>query len=636
MYAQYHGPDGLRVIAQRAHNQAVVFAEAAKLLGHEILGDGSFFDTVRVNVKPAGVTAEGVLGHARAMGLNLRPIDDFTVGVSFDETTTQEHLEALVGAFGDGVSDKSAAKAMVHDIATRVAGEVGSMYLGEEHLRTSEFMTHPVFNTYKSETEMMRYLHELEMKDLSLNHSMISLGSCTMKLNAATEMIPVTWPKFTECHPFSPWEQVEGYRTLLSTLHAALCEITGFDAMSSQPNSGATGEYAGLVAIREYQKSVGEGHRNVCLIPVSAHGTNPASAVMAGMRVVTVKSDTEGRVDLDDLAAKIDKHKDNLSAFMITYPSTFGVFEASISQMLDMVHEAGGQVYMDGANMNAQVGLTSPGAIGADVCHLNLHKTFCIPHGGGGPGVGSIGVKEHLAPHLPGHSVVMTGGAGKNVTAKADGQIAAAPFGSALILPIPWMYIRMMGADGLKRATQVAVLNANYMARRLKEHFHLAFTSEDGWVAHEFIIDLRPLKAASGITEEDVAKRLIDYGFHAPTMSWPVPGTLMVEPTESESKEELDRFCDAMIAIRQEIQDVMDGKLPAEDNPLVNAPHTAADVMADDWSHPYSRQQAAYPAAWTRTNKFWPSVSRVDNVYGDRHLVCSCPPLDLYADDEED
>jgi glycine dehydrogenase len=486
---------------------------------------------------------------------------------------------------------------------------------------------------------MLRYLKALENKDLALNHSMISLGSCTMKLNATSEMIPITWNEFANIHPFAPHDQVVGYHELIEDLNKDLSEITGFAAVSAQPNAGATGEYAGLLAIKKYLESKGEHDRNICLIPKSAHGTNPASAAMAGMKVVVVENDEKGNIDTADLEAKIAKHKDKLAAFMVTYPSTFGVFEEAIVEIIDAVHDAGGQVYMDGANMNAQVGLTSPGLIGADVCHLNLHKTFCIPHGGGGPGVGSIGVASHLAPFLPGH-VVDPEASGKLCgndicVPKKEGAVAGAPFGSAAILPISWMYIKMLGEPGLKLATSTAIMNANYMAARLNGAYDVLFTGKNGQCAHEFILDLRPMKATTGVTEEDIAKRLQDYGFHSPTMSWPVAGTLMIEPTESEDLAELDRFCNAMLAIRAEIDDIGSGRISIEDSPLRNAPHTMEDIMSSSWNRPYSRETGAYPAPWVRANKFWPTCGRVDNVYGDRNLVCTCPPIEAYMDEEE-
>jgi len=496
--------------------------------------------------------------------------------------------------------------------------------------RSSPFLTHPVFNTHHSETQMLRYMKALESKDLSLNWSMISLGSCTMKLNATAEMAPVTWPEVGNMHPFAPIDQTAGYVEMITSLNKDLARITGFAAVSTQPNSGAQGEYAGLLCIRAYHASRGESHRNVCLIPVSAHGTNPASAAMCGMKVVVVKSDEAGNIDMKDLAEKAEKHKDNLGALMITYPSTYGAYEETIIDIVNLVHSHGAQVYMDGANMNAQVAVTSPGYIGADVCHLNLHKTFCIPHGGGGPGVGSIGVAAHLAPFLPGHPVIPCSGEGANVVVKSDSTVSAAPYGSASILPISWMYIKMLGEKGLHESTGMAILNANYMAKRIEEGYNVLFKGRNGQCAHEFILDLRPFKEY-GIVEEDVAKRLQDYGFHSPTMSWPVPGTLMVEPTESEDKAELDRFCDAMLSIRKEIEDVISGRIAIADSPLKAAPHTMDMVYADEWNKPYSRKTAAFPAPWvTPAHKFWPTVGRIDNVYGDRNLICTCPPLSAY------
>merc|ERR1712032_1498627 len=515
----------------------------------------------------------------------------------------------------------------------------GKFEVSPKYERDEEILTHAIFRQHQSETQMLRYLKALENRDLSLNHSMISLGSCTMKLNATSEMIPVTWPEFSNIHPFAPKDQTIGYQELIEDLNRDLAEITGFAAVSAQPNSGATGEYAGLLAIKNYLEHKGEGHRNICLIPKSAHGTNPASATMAGMKVVVVDNDDEGNCDIVDLKAKIAKHDGNIAAFMVTYPSTFGVFEEGIKDIIGIIHDAGGQVYMDGANMNAQVGLTSPGLIGADVCHLNLHKTFCIPHGGGGPGVGSIGVREHLAPYLPGHAVGPEASGklcGSDLCVeKSTGAVAGAPFGSAAILPISWMYIKMLGAEGLKSATGHAILNANYMAARLNGAYDVLFTGRNGQCAHEFILDLRPLKASTEVTEEDVAKRLQDYGFHSPTMSWPVAGTLMVEPTESEDLAELNRFCDAMLSIRAEIDDVGSGRIPLEESPLRNAPHTMESVMGEKWDLPYSREVAAYPAPWIKANKFWPSCGRVDNVYGDRNLVCTCPPLSAYEEEED-
>ena len=599
MYAVYHGPDGLRAMAQRVHDTAGTLADALRQAGHTVHHE-NFFDTLRV-------TPRGPLAAAKANVL-LREFPDGSVGLALDETTDLAALNTLLAVFG---------------IAP--VTEITPHPLPAATARTSSFLTHPVFNTHRTETQMMRYLRQLEGRDLALNHSMIPLGSCTMKLNAAAEMIPVTWPEFGNLHPFAPVDQAQGYAELFRQLEAWLAEITGFAAVSLQPNAGSQGEYTGLLVIRAYHLSRGDTHRNICLIPTSAHGTNPASAVMAGMTVVGVACDAHGNVDLADLRQKVDQHSANLAALMVTYPSTHGVFEEGIREICDLVHANGGQVYMDGANLNAQVALCRPGDIGADVCHLNLHKTFCIPHGGGGPGMGPIGVGAHLAPFLPGHSIIKTGGA------QAIGEVSQAPWGSASILPISWMYIRMMGAAGLEHATKVAILNANYMARRLDPYFPVLYKGKNGHVAHECILDVREWKQRAGIEVEDVAKRLMDYGFHAPTMSWPVVGTLMIEPTESESLEELDRFCDAMIAIHGELVAIEEGRLDKSDNPLKNAPHTAECVMADDWPHAYSREVAAFPLPWLRTNKFWPSVRRVDNVYGDRHLFCTCAPVEEVA-----
>jgi len=572
------------------------------------------------------MTAAEVQAGAASVGANVRIIDENTVGISMGEGITREDISKLLeGAFKISNPDVSA--------------DVSLTEVHESVAREGDIMLHPIFRQHHSETQMLRYLKALENRDLALNQSMISLGSCTMKLNATSEMIPITWPELCDIHPFAPADQVVGYHELIKDLNEDLSEITGFAAVSAQPNSGATGEYAGLLTIKRYLESKGEGHRNICLIPKSAHGTNPASAVMAGMKVVVVDNDNEGNIDMADFRAKVEKHGPNLAAFMVTYPSTFGVFEEAIVEIIDTFHEAGGQVYMDGANMNAQVGLTSPGLIGADVCHLNLHKTFCIPHGGGGPGVGSIGVAAHLAPHLPGHSMhpeasgVLCGS--DLCKPSTEGAVAGAPFGSAAILPISWMYIKMNGEDGLRKATEFAILNANYMAARLDGAFDVLFRGKNGQCAHEFILDLRPLKASTGVTEEDVAKRLQDYGFHSPTMSWPVAGTLMIEPTESEDLAELDRFCDAMLAIRAEIDDVGSGRMKYEDSPLRHAPHTSDDLLSEKWDRGYSRETGAYPAPWSRSNKFWPTCGRVDNVYGDRNLVCTCPPLENYQDDED-
>mmetsp|Transcript_21219 Transcript_21219/g.30014 ORF Transcript_21219/g.30014 Transcript_21219/m.30014 type:complete len:1012 (-) Transcript_21219:198-3233(-) len=623
-YAVYHGPEGIKNIAGRIHALAAVSHRELGKAGFKVT-DGPFFDTFSVDVSSKGMTAAQVQEGAVAVGANVRVIDENTVGVSMGEGITRDDIKVLLsGAFGVADADVTADASM-----TEVDQSVA---------REGEILEHPIFHQHHSETQMLRYLKALENRDLSLNHSMISLGSCTMKLNATSEMIPITWPTLCNIHPFAPHDQVTGYHELIEDLNKDLSEITGFAAVSAQPNSGANGEYAGLLAIKNYLTSKGEGHRNICLIPKSAHGTNPASATMAGMKVVVVDNDDKGNIDIDDLKTKIEKHSKNIAAFMVTYPSTFGVFEEAIVEIIDMVHEAGGQVYMDGANMNAQVGLTSPGLIGADVCHLNLHKTFCIPHGGGGPGVGSIGVASHLVPHLPGHAVDPEASGkvcgSENAVPRKDGAVAAAPFGSAAILPISWMYIKMNGTDGLTLATQTAILNANYMAARLNGAYDILFTGKNGQCAHEFILDLRPLKASTGVTEEDVAKRLQDYGFHSPTMSWPVAGTLMVEPTESEDLAELDRFCDAMLAIRAEIDEVGSGRISIADSPLRNAPHTMDDILSKKWDRPYTREVGAYPAPWIRANKFWPTCGRVDNVYGDRNLVCTCPPLEAYEEDD--
>jgi glycine dehydrogenase len=560
---------------------------------------------------------EQLLAAALERGINLRRYDDGAIGVALDEATTRDDLVDLLAVFGaaEGALD-----------VEELAGQVDLAY-PEPHRRTSDFLTHPVFNSYHSETEMLRYITKLQSRDLSLTHSMIPLGSCTMKLNATTEMYPVSWPGFGQLHPFVPLDQAQGYQELFHTLEAWLAEITGFAATSLQPNAGSQGEYTGLLVIRAYHHSRGDHHRDVCLIPGSAHGTNPASSTLAGLRVVVVKTDSEGNIDVDDLRAKAEKYKDELAALMVTYPSTHGVFEAAIVDICRIVHENGGQVYLDGANMNALVGVARPGDFGADVCHLNLHKTFCIPHGGGGPGVGPICAAEHLAPFLPGH-VVVPGVGGS----RAIGAVSSAPWGSPSILPISYAYIAMMGTEGLKKATEVAILNANYIARRLDPYFPVLYKGANGYVAHECIIDVRQLRDSSGIQAEDVAKRLMDYGFHAPTMSFPVPGTLMIEPTESESQAELDRFCNALISIRQEIQDIEDGRSDAHDNPLLNSPHSAAMIAADEWDHPYSRMQAAYPASWVRDHKFWPAVARIDNVYGDRNLFCVCVPVEEFEE----
>ncbi|HEY1848596.1 MAG TPA: aminomethyl-transferring glycine dehydrogenase [Opitutaceae bacterium] len=607
MYAVYHGPDGLRRIARRIKGLTGALARGLRAAGATVR-DEPFFDTLTVgNVAPERVHAA-----AEAKGFNLRHIDGSRVGISLGENATIEDVQAIVSVFG---SAKAAHAAADLEFAAPLA-------------RTSPFLTAGVFQRHHTEHEMLRYIKRLEAKDLSLCQSMISLGSCTMKLNAASELFPVSWPEFSALHPFAPADQARGYRRMFRDLEAWLCEITGFAAISLQPNAGSQGEYAGLLVIRAFHESRGEGRRNVCLIPTSAHGTNPASATMCGFHVVPVRCDEAGNIDVADLKAKAAEHSGDLAALMVTYPSTHGVFEASIRDICAAVHQNGGQVYMDGANMNAQVGLTSPGHIGADVCHLNLHKTFCIPHGGGGPGMGPIGVAAHLAPFLPGHAVVSPfSGKGRAHL----GAVSAAPWGSASILVIPWMYIRMMGAGGLTAATKAAILNANYVAKRLEKHFPVLYRGASGLVAHECIVDLRGWKK-HGLEAEDAAKRLMDYGFHAPTLSFPVPGTFMIEPTESETKAELDRFCEAMISIHGEMQAVVNGESDKVNNPLKNAPHTAKVVCADEWNHPYSRETAAFPAPWTRESKFWPAVGRVDNVYGDRNLVCSCAGMEAYAE----
>jgi glycine dehydrogenase len=604
-YAVYHGPEGLRRIARRVHGLARVLALGLRRLGFDA-GAEPFFDTLRVRATPQ--QGRAIVERARERRINLRAYGDGSVGVALDETARPGELDELFAVFSPGAVPFTAGELV----------EAAELDAPLPLARASAFLTHPVFTSHHSEHEMLRYLHTLQERDLSLAHSMIPLGSCTMKLNASSEMAPVSWPALAKLHPFAPPEQTRGYRAIFDDLERWLAEITGFAAVSLQPNSGAQGEYAGLATIRAYHRSRGEAARDVCLIPVSAHGTNPASAVLAGFRVVAVACDSRGNIDVADLRARAEQHRGRVGALMVTYPSTHGVFEESIREICDVVHQAGGQVYMDGANMNAQVGLTRPAAIGADVCHLNLHKTFCIPHGGGGPGMGPIAVAAHLAPFLPGHPVLPTGG---------SGPVAAAPWGSALILAISWMYIRMMGEPGLRRATEVAILNANYMARRLEPLYPIVYKGERGFVAHEFILDARGFKKA-GIEVEDIAKRLMDYGFHAPTMSFPVVGTLMVEPTESEPLVELDRFCDAMARIRAEIRDVEEGRVAAEESPLRRAPHTAAAVTAADWPRPYPRQQGAFPAPWVRERKFWPSVARVDNAWGDRNLFCTCPGVE--------
>ena len=610
MYAVYHGPQGLQRIAQRVHLLTGILAKGLRQLGYTV-NDAPVFDTLKISGGPHNQQA--LVAAAEARQVNLRIYADGAVGVSLDEATTVAELQTLFAIFG--AADLIGVETLAGDV---------DLHLPAPHARTSAYLTHPVFNRYHSETEMLRYITRLQSRDLSLTHSMIPLGSCTMKLNATTEMIPVTWPEFAQLHPFAPRAQTAGYQEMFRRLEAWLAEITGFAATSLQPNAGSQGEYAGLLVIRAYHQAQGNGHRTVCLIPSSAHGTNPASAVMAGMDVVVVKCDENGNVDLVDLRAKAEQHSANLAALMVTYPSTHGVFEEEIAEICTIIHGQGGQVYMDGANMNAQVGLTRPGDFGADVCHLNLHKTFCIPHGGGGPGMGPICVAAHLAPYLPNHAVV--NGIGGE---QAAGAVSAAPWGSAAILPISYTYIAMMGGRGLTLATKVAILNANYIAARLEPYYPVLYRGKHGRVAHECILDTRPLKQWA--EAEDIAKRLMDYGFHAPTMSFPVPGTLMIEPTESESLAELDRFCDAMIAIRGEIAAIERGEADPHDNALKHAPHPAKVVLADEWHHAYSRESAAYPARWVRENKFWPAVARIDNVYGDRNLVCACPPVEAYG-----
>jgi glycine dehydrogenase len=611
LYAMHHGPEGLRAIAKRVHHFTTQLASALDGTTHTVVNN-SWFDTLTIQTE----SADAIHTLAESRGFNLRRINDTHIGISLDETTTAEELESLVELFGgaystEGTKEKSDAPSSMSPLL----------------LREMDYLQHPLFHDYRTETEMLRYLKRLENKDISLTRAMIPLGSCTMKLNAAAEMIPVSWPEFARMHPFAPAHQTVGYLAMLEELSKWLTECTGYDAMSLQPNSGAQGEYAGLMAIRRYHRARGESHRNICLIPTSAHGTNPASAVMAGMKVVLVSCDDSGNVDMQDLRAKVNAHSADLAAIMVTYPSTHGVFEASIVELCELIHEHGGQVYVDGANLNALVGLAGPGKFGADVSHLNLHKTFCIPHGGGGPGMGPIGVGEHLAPYLASSVVVPQDGldATNNV-------ISATPFGSASILPISWMYIAMMGPDGVTDASRIAIVHANYIAKRLRGHFDVLYTGRDDTVAHECIIDIRPLKERCGISEEDVAKRLIDYGFHAPTMSFPVAGTLMIEPTESESLAEIDRFCDAMLCIRDEIRAVEDGRLDPINNPLKNAPHTLDEVTATNWDRPYSREQAVWPVDSLRSDKYWPPVNRVDNVYGDRNLICSCPSIESYLE----
>lgn len=588
-------------------------AEGVRRSGHVIENDGAYFDTLSIKCG----NSSAILQKAANEGINLRVIDNNTVGVTLDEAATESDIAKLISVFHE-----DGASVDISEITAAALKDSTASY-PVQLKRTSPYLQHEVFNSYHSETEMLRYIHHLESKDLSLCHSMIALGSCTMKLNATTEMIPVTWPEFANVHPFAPVEQTEGYLEMLGELADDLKEITGFEGCSLQPNSGAQGEYAGLRAIRAYHHARGDADRNICLIPISAHGTNPASAAMSGMDVVIVNCDAEGNLDLDDLKAKAKKHKDKLAAVMITYPSTYGKFEAGVSEAFQVVHDNGGLVYLDGANLNAQIGLTKPAEIGADVCHMNLHKTFCIPHGGGGPGMGPIACTKELEPYLPGHPVIACGGQ------NAIGPISAAPYGSASILPISWAYIKMMGGEGLTQATELAILNANYMRARLGEHYKILYTNENGMCGHEFIVDIRPF-IPDGIEAIDVAKRLQDYGFHSPTMSFPVTNTLMIEPTESESKAELDRFCDAMISIRGEIQQVIDGKVPKGNNLLNNAPHSIKTLVGEKWDHPYSREAAAFPMPYLREKKFWPSISRIDDAYGDRNLMCTCPSPEEY------
>ena len=616
MYAVYHGPAGLRRIAKRVHELATVLQQGLESLGYTI-GEGPFFDTICVEL--GSVNRERLLEAAHGIKINFRVFDRTRVSISLDEATTTKDVQDLLDVFALGRKQPTEFESLV------LEGAVPTPELPAALQRNTPYLSHPVFNTYHSETEMLRYIHRLQQKDISLTRSMIPLGSCTMKLNATAEMIPVTWNEFSQLHPFAPGEQASGYHTLFSQLESWLAEITGFSGISLQPNAGSQGEYSGLLVIRKYHQSRSEEHRNVCLIPKSAHGTNPASAVMAGMKVVAIDCDDAGNINLLDLRRKSEDYSRNLAAAMITYPSTHGVFEEGIRQICEIVHQQGGQVYMDGANMNAMVGLCRPGDFGPDVCHLNLHKTFCIPHGGGGPGMGPIAVKEHLTRFLPTHPLVSVGGV------DGVGAISASPWGSPSILPISWAYIAMMGAEGLKRASEIAILNANYIARCLEPHYSVLYKGSHGLVAHECIVDLRDIKKATGVGVGDIAKRLMDYGFHAPTVSWPVNETMMIEPTESESKQELDRFCEALILIREEISQIENGDADRADNVLKNAPHTAVQIARSDWTHGYTREKAAFPASWTRENKYWPPVSRIDEVQGDRILICACPPIDSYG-----
>ncbi|MEZ2248385.1 aminomethyl-transferring glycine dehydrogenase [Microcoleus sp.] len=657
MYAVYHGPQGLKEIAEKVRDLTALLASGLQSLGYKI-GTEPFFDTLRVELGDKQLSE--VLESAKLHQINLRVFDENTVGISLDETVSADDVKKLLAIFAEKKDVINADGDIFVSMSLDADAFTSSLVYPAFCDRTSSYLTHPVFNSYHSETELLRYMHRLEAKDLSLNTSMIPLGSCTMKLNATAEMLPVSWPEFSKIHPFAPSHQTRGYQMMFVQLEQWLAEITGFAGISLQPNAGSQGEYAGLLVIRQYHEHRGESHRNICLIPQSAHGTNPASAVMAGMKVVAVDCDSQGNIDVADLQKKAEKHKNELAALMVTYPSTHGVFEAEIKEICEIVHQAGGQVYMDGANMNAQVGLCRPGDFGADVCHLNLHKTFCIPHGGGGPGMGPIGVMSHLVEFLPSTDAELRvyppqpplskggskiepplakGGSkiepplakGGGEISQSVGAVSAAPWGSASILTISWMYIRMMGGVGLTEATKVAILNANYMAQRLESYYPVLYKGKSGLVAHECILDLRLLKKTAGIEVEDIAKRLMDYGYHAPTVSWPVAGTVMVEPTESESKQELDRFCDAMIAIRAEIAEIENGNVDVQNNVLKNAPHTAESLMVDEWNHPYTRAQAAYPTAWTREHKFWPAVGRIDNAFGDRNFVCSCLPIEAYT-----
>ncbi len=616
MYAVYHGPQGLTRIARRVHGFATALAEGLRRLGYTIVNE-DYFDTIRVALGKRN--AQVILDEARQRRINLRAMEDRSVVIALDETVSNDDIANLLASFNGGKDPEFGLEDVLAGADTRY---------DERFNRTTPFLTHPVFNKHHAETEMLRYMNKLQSRDLSLVHSMIPLGSCTMKLNATAEMMPITWPGFAKIHPFAPLDQTTGYQLLFDELESALAEITGFVAVSLQPNAGSQGEYAGLLVIDAYHRSRGNANRKVCLIPQSAHGTNPASAVMAGMKVVVVRTDERGNIDVADLRAKAEAHAADLAALMVTYPSTHGVFEESIVEICEVVHSFGGQVYMDGANMNAMVGLCRPADIGADVCHLNLHKTFCIPHGGGGPGMGPIGVAKHLVSFLPGHPVVKLHGRHE------VGAVSAAPWGSASILPISHAYIRLMGGEGLEYATRIAILNANYIAKRLEPHFPVLYKGAQGTVAHECIVDTRVVKQSSGVDVEDIAKRLMDYGFHAPTVSFPVPGTLMIEPTESEPKDELDRFCDAMISIREEIREIESGVADRQDNMLKNSPHPMSRVTASAWTHPYTRERAAFPASWTHDFKFWPAVARVESAYGDRNLICSCPPTDSYVEAE--